>query len=949
MPTWLSRCGVMFGLLCSTEILSAQESLQGRVDRLMDAAAVTVPAPICSDAEFLRRVSLDLVGIVPTSAEAKVFLDDAAPNKRELLVDRLLTDPRFPLKLAVDFHVMWMERRPDKHVPAADWLKYLTTSFQANKPYDQLVREILTADSADPAQRPAAKFLLDRDVDPHLLTRDIGRMFFGVDLQCAQCHDHPLIDDYVQTDYYGLYAFVSRVGLAVDQKESNKGYISEGTDGKVEYKSVFTGNSGKTRPRLPGGTELSEPRFPQGENYVVAPGQHVRTVPKYSRRAQFATALADGSHPGFRKNIANRLWAKLMGRGLVHAVDLHHSDNPPSHPEVLNLLADEMQAVGFQLKPMIRGIVLTKAYQRTIDVPTAAPLAGFNTNEAMAKWVSQAEQHAAAAKAAETEAEKLLEQLTAANAALVAVEENLAKLEAAELAAKKPFDDANAALAKAQQTQSGIQTTLNTVNEALAKGSEAAKALPNDAEVTQAVAIFQTRVTKLTNDLTAAEKAVTDQNAAVQAVLAKFNEARQAADLAYAQWTEAIKPGDVIKSQLVAVQNRRRAEHAAEQQLKQRIASLQNVMNQAARPAAIAAAEAAIGTAQAEQTIASQAVETQVNTVNQLTTAQTEVEKVRLLAGQQTEAAKAAITAKLPVVQSVDEAVGKTEAALAKLPENADLKAAVEKLKAGQVAVKQEFTALEQAVTTRTAEEQAAAEKLKAAQSALTAGQTELTARKQTMEAKTVALTQAVVRRDGEIVAGKETADKLVSGWTADFSTRDLKPLSPEQFGMSILQATGVIDGQRGAADAEVEKTVPKAGVANDAAQLANRTALVEQQTFEKLLAISGVFATFYGAAAGQPQEDFFATADQALFLANGGQVRSWAGPGNPLHNRLTSLTDPKAFAEELYLSALTRRPTEAEVAAVASYLASRPEERPAVTQEMIWALLASAEFRFQH
>src|SRR5690606_4304064 len=109
---------------------------------------------------------------------------------------------------------------------------------------------LLTADSVDPATRPMAKFLLDRDGDPHLLTRDVGRMFFGVDLQCAQCHDHPLIDDYVQTDYYGLNAFFSRTSMFVDMKDNNKGYLTEKAEGTTEFKSVFTGSSRKTRPRL---------------------------------------------------------------------------------------------------------------------------------------------------------------------------------------------------------------------------------------------------------------------------------------------------------------------------------------------------------------------------------------------------------------------------------------------------------------------------------------------------------------------------------------------------------------------------------------------------------------------------------------------------------------------------------------------------------------------------
>jgi len=945
----LRDCLVICGLFLAPQALLAQEPLQVRIDRLMDAAEITAPAPLCSDGEFLRRVYLDLIGTIPASAEARAFLDDPAATKREALVDRLLADPRHPLHLASAFNVMWMERRHDKHVPSADWLKYLVTSFQANKPYDQLVREILTADSADPAQRPAAKFLLDRDGDPHLLTRDIGRMFFGVDLQCAQCHDHPIIDDYLQSDYYGLYAFVSRTGMFLDPKDKNKGYLTETADGNVAFKSVFTGNEGKTRPRLIGSTELDEPRFPLGEDYVVAPGQNVRTVPKYSRRAQFGAALADGSHPAFRKNIVNRLWAKLMGRGLVHAVDLHHSDNPPSHPDVLNLLADEIQIAQFQFRPLLRGMLLTKTYQRSIDVPaTAAPIPGMNVDSTLVAWAAEIEQHAAAANAAKAAADALLVQLTAAHAALAPIEEVLTKAEAAELNAKKPYDDANAVLVKAQQDAAAKQAALATVNDALAKGTEAAKVLPNDAEVTQAVAVFQARVTKLTADVEAANKVVADQTPVVAAALATLNTARAATEVAFTQWKAARQPADALKAQIIAAQNTHHDRHTAEQRLKQRLTALQTVVAQMNRPAAIAAAETGIATAQAEQTAAAQAVEVQVGTVNQLTLAMTEADKVRVAAQQQVEAAQATVTAKQPVVQAVAEAVTKTQEAVAKLPDDADLKAALDKLKPKQDALTKELTDLQQAVVTRTGEEQAAAATLKATQDAVTAGQTELATRKQTMDAKSAGMIQAVAKRDAEIAAGKEAQEKLIASWTTDAAVRDLKSLTPEQFGFSLVQATGVIDGQRAAADAEIEKTIPKAAAA-DPAQLTNRQQQVEQMLHQNLLGLSAVFVGFYAAAPGQPQDDFFATADQALFLANGGQLRSWIVPGAPLFNRLNEQADPKLFAEELYFSTLTRRPTEAEVAAVTNYLAARPTERPAVIQEMIWALLASAEFRFQH
>ncbi len=947
----LNRCGfrvLSFFLATAVGPLLAQEPLHTRIDRMIDAAAVSSATAVCTDGEFLRRAMLDLLGVVPTAAEAKAFFEDPAPNKRELLIDRLLADPRHPLHMAAAFHVMWMERRPDKHVPAAEWLKYLQDAFRKNQPYDELVRELLSADSANPATRPAAKFLLDRDADPYLLTRDIGRMFFGVDMQCAQCHDHPLIDDYYQTDYYGLFAFVSRTSLFLDTKDKNKAYLAEKADGVVEFKSVFTGNSGKTRPRILGGLELEEPRFRLGEEYAVFPAQNVRPVPKFSRRALLATSLADGTNPAFRRNIVNRLWAQLMGRGLVHPVDLHHSGNPPSHPDVLNVLADEIHATKFNLRAMLRELALTKAYQRTIDLPTeAAPPA--NWEAALASWKAEEDKFKAASDAAGTAHTQLLAQLTEASKALAPLEEAQAKADAAVVEAKKPYDAAVAALTKARQDHGAKQASLVTVTEAAAKTTEASKLLPGDAEVMQAVAVLQARVTKLTAEVEAANKAAADLMPPVEAALGPLNVARQAADATYAPLAEALKPIEAIKGQIVAAENQLKANLTLAQNAKKKSALLQAAAGYAAKKAALAAAEAALPATQAEHTAAKQALEAQTAEVARLTAVVTDSEKTRLAAQQQLESAKATIAAQQPTVQAVAEAIAKTESALAKLPEDANLKVALEKLKTRHEPLAKEFAALTQVMTTRAAEEQAAAAKLKAAQDAMTAGQAELAARQQLLTAKTAAVSQAVEKKSVEAAAWSDASAQLTTGWTADFTVRDLKPLSPEQMGWSILQATGIIDNYRVTSDAELEKTIPKASVEADPVQKANRQAQLEQLTREKLQGLVATFATVYGAAPGQPQDDFFATADQALFLSNGGTVRGWIVPGTGLFNRLNALADPAAFADELYLSVLTRRPTGPEIAAVANFLAARPTERPAMIQELAWALLASAEFRFQH
>ena len=220
------------------------------------------PSDAAPAAEFLRRVCLDLTGIIPTADEARAFLDDDTPDKREKLINRLLDSPEYALHMARVFDVMLTERRVatirSYDAPTAKWREYLAASFAEDKPWDQLVREILSSDGADAKSGPAAKFYLSRDVKPDLLTRDVSRLFLGRDLQCAQCHDDIRYDDYKQADYYGIYAFLSRLSLFHD-KETKQTLLAEKADGTVAFTSVFSGEKGEANPRLPGGEMIPDP------------------------------------------------------------------------------------------------------------------------------------------------------------------------------------------------------------------------------------------------------------------------------------------------------------------------------------------------------------------------------------------------------------------------------------------------------------------------------------------------------------------------------------------------------------------------------------------------------------------------------------------------------------------------------------------------------------------
>jgi hypothetical protein len=365
--------GLLMALMPSGDLAAFGEQLHRKIDRTIEAKIDGDVAAPATDAEFLRRIYLDLAGMIPTSAAARAFLDDPSPYKRTRLIDVLLAAPEYARRMQDVFDAMLMERRDDTHVPALEWQAFLRRAFAENMPYDQLVTEILSADGSDPKTRGPAKFYLDRLADPNLLTRDVGRIFLGRDLQCAQCHDHPVIDDYKQAHYYGIFAFLNRTSLFEDDKKTS--VLAEKAEGEVTFSSVFKKKvTHKTGPRILDGPPVAEPSVPLGAEYLVAPDtrKKVRTIPRHSRRALLASRLTSGAIPDFSRNIANRLWATMMGRGLVHPVDLHHAENPPADADLLALLARDFVAMHYDVKAFIRELALTRVYQRSSEPPPGA-------------------------------------------------------------------------------------------------------------------------------------------------------------------------------------------------------------------------------------------------------------------------------------------------------------------------------------------------------------------------------------------------------------------------------------------------------------------------------------------------------------------------------------------------------------------------------------------------
>ncbi len=497
----------LLALAATPLIAVAQDAplpLAKRIDAVLHSQPVPLEADVQADAEFLRRVTLDLTGTIPTSTEARAFLADQAPNKREVLVDRLLADPRFARHMQISFDIWLMERRPSKHVPVAEWQKFLHTHFAKNTPLNEIAKEVLAADGTDAKQRAAARFYLDRDGEKNLITRDVGRVFLGRDIQCSQCHDHPLVDDFLQVDYYGVQSFFTRSFLFTDAKEK-KSYFAENAEGDlVDFKSVFGGDPQKTRPHLPGEMEIDEPRLPKGQEYVVAPAKDVRPVPKYSRRERFAQELTANQNRQLARTFANRLWGHMFGRGLVYPYDMDHSDNPPSHPELLDLLTTELLTMKFDCRQFLKQVALSAGYQRSSVMP-ASPLPDK----------ASLDQRVTDAK---TKQEQLGKDLDAAEKAVVAASKELDAPSKAVEAAITELAKADAAAFEVQKKINDIAAVIQGINATIAQKTEAQKSLselatlskqvqakiPADKEIAATAALYEKRVAALTTEIAAA-------------------------------------------------------------------------------------------------------------------------------------------------------------------------------------------------------------------------------------------------------------------------------------------------------------------------------------------------------------------------------------------------------------------------------------------------------------
>jgi hypothetical protein len=317
------------------------------------------PSDLCTDSDFLRRVSIDITGTLPTLAEVEKFLADRDPKKREKLVDELIGRPTYASYFALKWGDILRNRRTGVvglgggKARTDAFHVWIRVSLAKNKPYDRFVREIITAKGdmfGDAGQPPVAWYHVLKT--PQLLVDDTAQAFLGTRIQCAQCHHHPY-EKWSQDDYWGLAAFFARVQMTPAKSNiprDGRGLLtlSIASDGKV------TSPQGKTytQPKPLGGAALTIP-------------------PGADSREQLADWLTQPDNPFLARALVNRYWAHFFGRGIVEMPDDLRITNPPSNPELLYALSKDFVAHRFDLKYLVRTICTSETYQRS-STPNAA-------------------------------------------------------------------------------------------------------------------------------------------------------------------------------------------------------------------------------------------------------------------------------------------------------------------------------------------------------------------------------------------------------------------------------------------------------------------------------------------------------------------------------------------------------------------------------------------------
>jgi WD40 repeat protein/mono/diheme cytochrome c family protein len=340
----------------------SEQLAYGKVDELVAAKwkrLKIVPSGLCSDAEFIRRIMLDLTGVPPTADEVRSFVSDLRPSraKRDELVDRLIGSP--------DFVEYWTNKWADLlqvnrkflgvegSVAFRNWIR---AQVAANTPYDKLVRAIVTAKGSNRENPAAAYFKILRE--PAAIMENTTQLFLAVRFNCNKCHDHPF-ERWTQDQYYQTAAFFAQVGLSSDP--ASKGRTVGGTNVESPTPLFETvADVGKGEVLHDRTKHVAAPKFPYSCAYEKPPAE-------FGRRAELSEWLTSKDNPYFAKSYVNRLWGYLLGVGIIEPLDDIRAGNPPTNPELLDYLTAEFIKSGFDVRHVMRMICKSRTYQLSVE------------------------------------------------------------------------------------------------------------------------------------------------------------------------------------------------------------------------------------------------------------------------------------------------------------------------------------------------------------------------------------------------------------------------------------------------------------------------------------------------------------------------------------------------------------------------------------------------------
>jgi hypothetical protein len=333
----------------------------GYIDKLVDAKLKDMkilPSELCTDAEFIRRLYLDLTGLPPEPADVRAFLADTRPArvKREALVDKLVGSP--------DFIEHWTNKWADllqvnrkflEAEGAAAFRKYIHDAIAANKPYDKFVYDILTASGSNLENPAASYFKILRDADSAM--ENTTQLFLAVRFNCNKCHDHPF-ERWTQDQYYQTAAFFSQVERKEDPKFKGKRIGGTAVEGATPLAEIIADTKNGEEKHLRTG-QFVKPAFPYLHKDLASAAA--------PRRVQLAHWIVSKDNPYFARSYVNRLWSYLLGIGIIEPIDDIRAGNPPTNPALLDALTDDFIKSGFNVQHMVKTICKSRVYQQSVQ------------------------------------------------------------------------------------------------------------------------------------------------------------------------------------------------------------------------------------------------------------------------------------------------------------------------------------------------------------------------------------------------------------------------------------------------------------------------------------------------------------------------------------------------------------------------------------------------------